>query len=309
MFRLGQYERHIRYLYETARSGTMRAASEKLNVATSSVSRQIAFLESELGLPLIERGRRVVKLTEAGVLLADYYREKVAHDEAFVSQIQELRGNRAGQVTLAIGEGFIGEVFSEILKQFSKTHPHVSLSVRIAGSNEVLNAIREDDAHIGMVFHAPPDPKIRSVLTLSQPLKIITAPDDPLTNLEAVTLQDLAGRSLALPERGFRIRQLLEPAEMQAGEALAPTLVTNSLSLLKQFARTRQGVTVLTDIVVIDELRDGSLVALPLGHPELEKTKTQFVTRVGRLLPSPVVDLLRTIEVSLRSFGIETKRS
>ena len=287
----------------------MRAASERLNIATSSVSRQIAFLESELGLPLIERGRRVVKLTEAGMLLAEYYREKMAHDEAFISQIQELRGNRAGQATLAIGEGFIGEVFSEILQQFSKTHPNVSLSVRIAGSNDVLSAIREDDAHIGMVFHSPPDPKIRSVLTLSQPLKLIAAPDDPITELKSVSLPDLAGRRLALPERGFRIRQLLEPAEMQAGEALAPTLVTNSLSLLKQFARTRQGLTILTDIVVIDELRDDSLVALPLDHAELQNTKMQFVTRVGRLLPSPVVDLLRTIEVSLRSFGIETKRS
>ena len=56
----------LRYLAETASLGSMRAASEKLDVAVSSISRQIAQLEADIGLPLIERGRRSIKLTEAG---------------------------------------------------------------------------------------------------------------------------------------------------------------------------------------------------------------------------------------------------
>ena len=48
-------EIRLRYLYEAARLGTMRAASEELNVATSSISRQIAALEKDLGMRLIER--------------------------------------------------------------------------------------------------------------------------------------------------------------------------------------------------------------------------------------------------------------
>ncbi|MBW8077744.1 MAG: LysR family transcriptional regulator, partial [Gallionella sp.] len=56
----------LRYLAEAAALGSMHAASEKLDVAVSSISRQIAQLESELGLPLIERGRRALKLTQAG---------------------------------------------------------------------------------------------------------------------------------------------------------------------------------------------------------------------------------------------------
>ena len=72
-------EIRLRYLYEAARLGTMRAASEELNVATSSISRQIAALEKDLGMRLIEGGRRKIKLTEAGDAAFAYYREMRAH--------------------------------------------------------------------------------------------------------------------------------------------------------------------------------------------------------------------------------------
>ncbi len=308
MLRLGQYERHIQYLHEAAKAGTMRAASEKLNVATSSISRQIAILESALGTPLIERGRRSLKLTEAGERLTQYYREKLAHDEAFISEFQHLRGNQAGHISIAIGEGVIGEAFLKILAQFNQAHPNVSLSVHVGGTNEVLQLVREDEAHLGLAFHAPPDPKIRAVLTLAQPLKVIAHPDAPIAKKKSVRLDELSGLNLGLPERGFRIRQILEPVEMQVGEALVPTMITNSLSLLKQYVKSNQGITILTDIVVADELSKKELVAITLDHKEMVDTKTQFITRAGRLLPGPATDLLRTIEINLRNLGMKAIR-
>ena len=92
----------LRYLYESARLGTMRAASDKLDVATSSVSRQIGELESELGLKLIEKGRRRIKLTEAGEAACLYYKEKLSQEEAFLSKIEELKSIRTGKITLAV---------------------------------------------------------------------------------------------------------------------------------------------------------------------------------------------------------------
>lgn len=301
MERLGQYERHIHYLFEAARSGTMRAASERLNVATSSISRQIAFLEAELGTPLLERGRRSIKLTEAGELLVRYYREKLAHDEAFVSELQELRGNRSGHIVLAIGEGFVSESFSQILHQFTSGQPNIRLSIRIAGTNEVMRLVREDEAHIGMVFQAPPDPKIRVAMGLPQPLRVIAHPDDPIARRKSVQLAELASYRVALPERSFRIRQLLHPIELQVESLISPVITTNSLALLKQFVKSGQGVAILTDIVIVDELQQGELAAVAIDHPDLQATKIQVVTRLGRLLPVPANQLLKTVEARFRS--------
>ena len=87
----------------------MRAASEELNVATSSISRQIAALEKDLGMRLIEGGRRKIKLTEAGDAAFAYYREMRAHEEVFLSRVEELRSVRTGTINLAVGEAFISD--------------------------------------------------------------------------------------------------------------------------------------------------------------------------------------------------------
>lgn len=56
----------LRYFAVVARSGSIRRASEELNVAASAVSRQVQKIEYELGLPLFERMPDGLRLTEAG---------------------------------------------------------------------------------------------------------------------------------------------------------------------------------------------------------------------------------------------------
>src|SRR6202044_4071636 len=95
---------NLRYLYEAAKLGSMRAAADQLGVAVSSVSRQISQLEAEVGMVLIEHGRRNVKLTEAGRLLIEYYAEQLTQRELFEGRLADLKGLRTGRIELAIGE-------------------------------------------------------------------------------------------------------------------------------------------------------------------------------------------------------------
>ena len=97
----------LAYLYESVRLGTMRAASEHLNMAPSSISRQIASLERELGIDLVEKSRHTVQLTTAGQLVLQYYRDRLSQRESLISGIDDIRGQRKGQMVLAIGQGLI----------------------------------------------------------------------------------------------------------------------------------------------------------------------------------------------------------
>jgi len=66
-------DRRIRYLYEAVQAGSIRAGADRLNMNPSVVSRQIAQLEAELVITLLERHGRGVKPTEAGAVLVDYH--------------------------------------------------------------------------------------------------------------------------------------------------------------------------------------------------------------------------------------------
>ena len=163
----------LRYLFESARLETMRAASDKLDVATSSVSRQIAELEKELGIALIEKGRRRIKLTEAGEAAYLHYRDKLSQEEVFLSKIEELKNMRTGNIYLALGSAFISQQFSEMLQTFMEMHPNINIHILTDTTATLMQKVRDDEAHIGLVFAMPRDPKIRAKLTLQQPLKVI----------------------------------------------------------------------------------------------------------------------------------------
>lgn len=293
------HDNRLRYLAEAIRAGTMRAASENLNVAPSSISRQIAQLEAELGVPLIERNRSPLKLTEAGELALGYFREFTTQQEAFISQVRDLRGLRGGTVRLAVGEALIGDLLFDTLDRFMSQYPEIRVFIRTAGTGGVVSLLLEDEAHMGMVFQPEPEAKIRVRASSDQPMKVIVRPGHPLSKRGSVRLADLEGERLAMPEASFRIRQVLTVAESEEQINLTPVLVSNSLMVLKEFVRSGSGITILPVIAAHSEIADGSLLAVPIDHPALMHTSASVITRLGRQLPVAAVRLLQKIEATM----------
>lgn len=297
-------ELSLRYLHEAAKLGSMRAAADKLGVAVSSISRQISQLETEAGIALIEHGRRSVKLTEAGSLMVAYYGEHLAHREAFDLRLSDLKGLRAGQVKLVIGEGFIGETLSGVLSRFAAKHEGVQIDVHMAASsNEVTQLVVEDEAHLGLAFQSSDDPRIRVRATMRQPLCVAMRPDHVLARRPGLRLADLASHGICLPQSSFRTRQLLKVAEAAERVTLQPTITSNSLVLLKDLLRTGDFITLLPLLAVSKEVSRGELAAVPFSSSVLQDTAVQLVSRLGRHLPPAAHKLLNMLTAYLDTCG------
>lgn len=294
-------EIRLHYLYEAARLGTMHAASEQLDVATSSISRQISTLEKDLGIPLIESGRRRIKLTEAGEAACAHYRETRAHEELFLSRLEELKSIRTGKVDLAVGEAFITNHFSESLHEFMKVYPGMTVRVRMSGTNDTVALVRDDEAHFGLIFDVPRDPKVRARMSLAQPLKVVVHPEHELATKSTIQLAELAHHSVGLPEDAFRIRQIVRAAEHEESVFLEPELIANSMTLLKDFALGGRGVTLLPEFLAFEDLLAGRLRAIPTTNSVLNATKISLITRAGRQIPMGAYRLMQRIENYLRN--------
>ena len=291
----------LRFLAEAAALGSMRAASEKLDVAVSSISRQIARLEAEVRLPLIERGRRSIKLTEAGELALRYHRESVAQRESLESGFQALRGLRAGHVHLSIGEGFVREL-STLLQGFLARNVGILMSINMASTIEVIRQITEDEVHIGLVFHPPADPRISLRSTIAQPIRLIVHPKHPLAGATSVKLRELSAHRLCLPETGLRLRQIIGMAESNDSVSLNPDVTTNSLHLLRDMAKSGNYATLLPEISAIAELNCGELVSVPVANAGLQSTSISLICRLGRTLPTAPAAFLPLMEGALRAW-------
>jgi DNA-binding transcriptional LysR family regulator len=289
----------LRYLYFTAAHGSMRAAGEQLNVAVSSISRQIAQLEQALGLRLLETGRRTIKLTLAGQLAFDFYQAQAAQRDAFAARLEGLRDAKTGSVCLALADSVPTLSLHGALDGFRTRHPGVELHLACGSSDEIRRMIAEDEADLGVSLATPADPKLRVRTSVRQPLMVIVHPDHPLAACDGITLSDLAHHDLCLPPPGSRLRQLLAPAELREQTWLRATITTNSVPTMRDLALSGRAATVLPRISVQAEIDSGLLSGIALIGYEAEDPCLELITRLGRQLPQAATLLMTALEQQL----------
>lgn len=291
----------LQYFYETATLGSMRLASDRLGVAVSSVSRQIAALEKDLGIPLFERGRRTLRLTAAGTLTYEHYKAQVASRDQLFQHIHQLLEVKRGHVELAVGEGFLCAAFMQIIANFQRRNPDVSVTIRTGSTPDAARLVINDEVHMAIIFTMPGEPRLRTRISIAQPLRAVCAPDHPAAQSEGLTLADLAGHALCLPPMGFRIRQILADAENRQHLRLHSALTTDSIHTMRAIVKQGEAITVLPQIAIIDELRAGDLVAVPLIGVEQEAERIALVHRIGRQFEGVPALMLTMLQSRFRS--------
>ena len=278
-------ESRVVYFFEAVRCGTIRAAADWLDVAPSAVSRQIGLLEEELDTTLIERHARGVTPTEAGRYVIQYFREQRAHRDDLLSRLQELRGLRTGNVNVVLGEGFVSDMLSGPMQQFCKQYPGIKVNLDLGSTNDVMTKISEDEGEIGLVYNPPNEPRIVSRASRRQPMMAIFGLKMARTvKRKSLTVQELASYPIAAAHATYGTRQMLQAVEFAEKISLEPVVTTNSINIMKQFAKSELGVVILPAFSVAIELKAGELKAIPIEHPILQNAEAHLVTRVGRKL-------------------------
>jgi DNA-binding transcriptional LysR family regulator len=295
-------EQRLRYLYEAACHGSLRAAADELDKNAAVLSRQIGKLEEELRMPVIERHGRGVKLTEAGQLLVAFFRQHIASGDDLIAKLDEIRGLSRGQVDVVVGEGFVSDLLAEPLSVFWKRHPKLTVSLNVAGTNEIIRRVEEDGAQMGLVYNPPSVPRIQSWAAARHPLCAIMSPHHPLAKRRRPKLVDLRSYPVAQMDSAYGVRQLIEIAEFTEKIRLTPTLTTNSMSILKHFAGEGLGIMMLPAFAVSGEIAAGKLVANPIDHPALVTAEAHVITRLGRRLSGAANELLRLLTSLMQTF-------
>lgn len=290
--------RNLAYLEAAATTGSVRGGAEVLNTSPSALSRQIAKMEAELNVPLLERHGRGVRPTEAGLLFLHYFQDQRRQIEAVVEGVWQILGLQRGAITIALGRGF-GDPAMDVLKYFSQAHPSVQLNLSFGSTDEIVQKVVEGDAHIGLAYNPPNEPKLHSHAAKPHPLCAITKPDHPITRLgRRVRISDLVDYDLGLLPGKFGIRQTLLHAEDDEHVMLAPKLVTNSNHALERFALEWDGVIVSPAFGLRDRIASGDLVATEFEESYLQAGEAQLLTRRGRKLPPAASSLLQSLKAS-----------
>lgn len=284
-------------------SGSMRAAAEALGIEPSSVSRQIAQLEAQVAIQLVERGRRGVRATEAGKLLLHYLHTQKVELETVMSEFDALRGLRRGQIDIALGDGFISDFVTNALAEFAAAFPGVSYRLQSGSTAYVEHQVREDLAHFGLAYNARSDQGLRAKARARQPLDLLVAPGSVWATLpEPVSVQTLGQMPLALLLPGFGIGTLVRDAEAHHSIRFQAVVESNSIAVLRNFVRAGMGGTILPAFVVTSELAEGSILRKTIALPEFGAADATLVVRSGRRLPEIVLKLIQHLSRKMNAF-------
>lgn len=135
--------RDLIYLTAAASAGNFGRAAKSLGLETSTVSRRIARLEDELGLPLLERGHSGVRLTGGGRAVIAHVRRVLAELDV-VKLTGTMRGaGTVGEVRLGVRMPPIGEPLNSLLVHWHETQPGVALIVPEMSDPDIVIAIEE----------------------------------------------------------------------------------------------------------------------------------------------------------------------
>ena len=256
----------LRYFDMARRAGSIREAARRLNVASSAVNRQVLALEAEIGSPLFERLPAGLQLTAAGEILAHHVIATLRDAERVESELDALRGLRAGHVELVTLEGLCHHIVPTAVAALGTSHPRISVGIGILPTEDIPEALIRGDAHLGLAFEVGFRPELRRLAVAQYPLGGVMQPGSPLAGRSAITLNDCRDHAVILPKPNFANRAQLNRLLYQAGVTARTRFEAGSIELMCQLALRGMGVALMTTVGVEAELAAGRLVHVPLRH-------------------------------------------
>jgi DNA-binding transcriptional LysR family regulator len=186
----------LKILREVVGQGSFSEAASALNYTQSAVSQAIATLESEAGVPLLERDRRGVRPTTAGERLNDHAGRILTQLEAAEAEMEAIAGVKGGELRMASFPTAGATLMPLAIAAFRAAHPDVALGLVEGEPEELAPRLRDGEFDLGLIFEfegtGELGPGLRSAPLFEDPMKLALPRGHRLARKERIALEDLS---------------------------------------------------------------------------------------------------------------------
>ena len=225
--------RHLRYFVAVAEERNFTRAAERLHIAQPPLSRQMQQLEEMLGVELIEKGSRPLRLTEAGQFF-------LAHAKPLLDQMRDLKTmtQRVGKLERTLSVGFVAStlygLLPDIIRRYRERHPEVDVTLHEMTTVDQLKALKEGRIDVGFGRLKSEDASIRRILLREERMVV------------ALSL----GHRLAEREGGVRLMELVHEPLLVYPKAPRPSFADQVLAAFNEANLTPDHVTEVRELQI-----------------------------------------------------------
>ncbi|GAA2069178.1 LysR family transcriptional regulator [Williamsia deligens] len=260
----------LRYVVAVVDEGSFTAAAESVRVSQSGVSAQIAKLERELGVALLDRTTRRVRPTAAGEHLIPVIRAAVAAVDSVRDTASAIRGVVAGRLRVGTVGGLGWPPVFDALAALHAAHPGLDISVIEDAAAPLVDRVRAGEIDVAVAAWTGDGPDgLRFVTVVDDGLAAWVTPDHPWATRDAVGPDDLADADVISQPEGTGARAALDavlagaagrrPRWEVATPATALALAARGLGVAVLSQTTGRGAGGVVDIRIDDPRARSSL--------------------------------------------------
>ena len=179
-------------------------SASKLNMSPSALTRVIARLEDEVGLPLFDRNNRQIYLTPQGKIFEKFAQESLAKKAELMEKLSGSGNQIEGVLPVYASVTACYTILPDFIKRLTEKYPGIHLSVETGDPAGAISAVKENRALLAIA--AIPESGLSSMETVSvvkSPLVYAAAKNGPYTSLEGSPQDILSSVPLVLPKAGL----------------------------------------------------------------------------------------------------------
>lgn len=286
----GMIIRQLIYLDALARERHFRKAAEHCHVSQPTLSAAIAQLEEELGVLIVERGRRFEGLTKEGEIVLAHARRILAEADLMKASIAELREGVGGRIRLGAIPTAL-PMIAHITAPFSSRYPAVSLTVLSLTSAEIQTRLDNFELDAGLTYldNEPLDGVVSKPI-YQESYVLLTREDGPLGQRDSITWAEAGELKLCLLTSDMQNRRIIDGIFRSVGRAPFPAIETNSIFNLCSHAGI-QGVSSIVSLQLLE------FFGLPLGTKALRLVEPEARRMIGLIIADrqPFAPLARNL--------------
>lgn len=286
----------LKHLLAVVEHGTFSRAADKVNLSQPALSRSIQALEAELGLPLLDRGTRQVRLTHYGACVAERARRMRYEETELRRELKTLAGGESGTLSIGLSPAPASLLLTPFLAHMATHHPHVRVTTELGATGALLELLRAEriDAMVcdARMLYSAADLETRPLAPLRA--GVVCRAGHPILAHRRPTIDHIrqypVASSTLSPEVSLRLAETLGPAG--APEQMV-TVRCENLDALARLALTTD--TLLLGVLCITRPQQeaGLLVEVPLA-PDPQRQGHYALARLAGRSPLKAQDALYT---------------